>query len=139
MRKIADALLGVLAQRLCRRLCVHCKTTYHPDEREFNALVETYGEEWFGKHEMPTYSSSTELQKKVGCEKCGETGYKSRIAIHELLVNSKAIRMGIKEGAPTDQLADTAIEEGMRTLRMDGVAKVLQGSVDLLEVSRVTV
>lgn len=135
----ADALLGVLAQRLCRRLCVHCKTAYHPDEREFDALVATYGEEWFAKHEMPTYSSSTELQKKVGCEKCGETGYKSRIAIHELLVNSKTIRIGIKESAPTDQLAETAIEEGMRTLRMDGVAKVLQGNVDLLEVNRVTV
>jgi type II secretory ATPase GspE/PulE/Tfp pilus assembly ATPase PilB-like protein len=85
----ADALLGVLAQRLARRLCDRCKEPYHPSQEEYDALLRTYNPRYFTQHGGAPYSADLRLMKKKGCETCGETGYKGRVAIHELMVNTE--------------------------------------------------
>ena len=133
----ADALLGVLAQRLARRLCEKCKESYHPDKEEYDRLVEIYGADWYRSHDGAAYSPSLTLKRKVGCEACNGTGYKGRIAIHELLISREAIKQLIRHKAPVDQLRATAMTQGMRTLLMDGIQKVFQGFTDLAEVLQV--
>ena len=75
--------------------------------------------------------------KKNGCEKCGGTGYKGRIAFHELLAGTKKVKDYIKKSTGVEQLRDLAIEEGMRTLKMDGIMKVFQGITDYEQVNKV--
>jgi type II secretory ATPase GspE/PulE/Tfp pilus assembly ATPase PilB-like protein len=77
------------------------------------------------------------LRQRVGCKECDEVGYRGRTAIFEILENTKEIRRGIKENGSLEELRQMAMENGMRTLRMDGVNKVLQGVTDLEEVLRV--
>jgi type II secretory ATPase GspE/PulE/Tfp pilus assembly ATPase PilB-like protein len=133
----SDALLGIMAQRLTRSLCDNCKKTYHPDREEYDELVRSYGREWFTAHKMPDYLPELSLMRKNGCEKCGGTGYKGRIAFHELLVGTKKVKDYIKKSTGVEQLRDLAIEEGMRTLRMDGIMKVFQGITDYEQVNKV--
>ncbi|KIH78241.1 type II secretion system protein E [Geoalkalibacter ferrihydriticus DSM 17813] len=133
----ADAMLGILAQRLARRLCVQCRAPYTPNRAEYDNLVHAYGEEWFAARGMPAYSEDLTLMRAVGCRDCHQTGYSGRIAIHELLTTSEAIRAGIKKGVMAEELRDQAIRDGMTTLRMDGIHKVFQGITDLNQVLRV--
>lgn len=133
----ADALLGILAQRLARRLCNNCKTPYHPSEEEFAELVRYYDPHLFAEHHMAPYSDETILMRKGGCERCNGTGYRGRIALHELVVGSENIKKAIKKGVPVDEIKVMAIQEGMRTLLMDGVHKVMQGLTDLSNVLKV--
>ena len=133
----ADALLGVLAQRLARRLCEVCREPYHPDKEEYDRLVQVYGSKWFRVHEGPAYSRDLTLMKKTGCEACNDTGYKGRVAVHELLVNTDALKQLIRHKASVEQLRNAAIAVGMRTLLMDGIQKVLQGLTDLSEILQV--
>jgi len=134
----ADALLGVLAQRLARRLCEHCKESYHPEREEFNALVEAYGRENYKKDAMKKYSDNFYLMKRIGCKKC-DYGYSGRMAIHELLTATEPIKVGIKEGGSLEDIRDIAISDGMRTLKMDGVYKVIEGHTDMDQVYRVCI
>jgi len=133
----ADSLLGIIAQRLARKLCDQCKTLFHPSEGEFAELVRLYGPHWFKEHNMTPYSGELMLMKKVGCEKCGGTGYRGRIAFHELAVGTENLKKAIKKRSPLDELRMLSIEAGMRTLLMDGVQKILQGLTDLDQVLRV--
>jgi type II secretory ATPase GspE/PulE/Tfp pilus assembly ATPase PilB-like protein len=133
----SDALLGIMAQRLARRLCDNCKKPYHPGREEYDDLVRGYGREWFTAHKMPDYLPELSLMKKNGCEKCGGTGYKGRIAFHELLAGTKKVKDYIKKSTGVEQLRDLAIEEGMRTLKMDGIMKVFQGITDYEQVNKV--
>ena len=133
----ADALLGILAQRLARRLCSNCKTPYHPSEEEFAELVRYYDLHLFTEHQMAPYSHKTILMRKGGCERCNGTGYRGRIALHELIVGSENIKRAIKKGVPVYEIKVMAIQEGMRTLLMDGVHKVMQGLTDLSNVLKV--
>ncbi|MGA9108978.1 MAG: GspE/PulE family protein [Smithella sp.] len=133
----SDALLGIMAQRLARRLCDNCKKSYHPDREEYDDLVRSYGKEWFTAHKMPDYLPELSLMRKNGCDKCGGTGYKGRIAFHELLAGTKKVKDYIKKSTGVEQLRDLAIEEGMRTLRMDGIMKVFQGITDYEQVNKV--
>ena len=133
----ADAFLGVLAQRLARRICDNCKTPYHPDKKEFDRLVEIYGEAFFTKHINMPYSPAFTMMKGVGCEACNGTGYKGRIAIHELLVSTEGLKTLIRSKAGVDELKALGIAQGMRTLLMDGIQKVIQGSTDLKEVLKI--
>ncbi|MGA3280690.1 MAG: ATPase, T2SS/T4P/T4SS family [Smithella sp.] len=133
----SDALLGIMAQRLARSLCDNCKKTYHPGREEYDELVRSYGREWFTAHKMPDYLPELSLMRKNGCEKCSGTGYKGRIAFHELLVGTKKVKDYIKKSTGVEQLRDLAIEEGMRTLRMDGIMKVFQGITDYEQVNKV--
>ena len=134
----ADALLGVLAQRLVRRLCTKCRKEYHPSEEEFEKIVDFYGKEHFAATGIK-YSPDLTLYLPVGCEICSGTGYKGRLGIHELMEGTAKIKRMIKGRAPTEEILEQAIEDGMATLKQDGTLKVLQGITDLAEVRRVCI
>jgi type II secretory ATPase GspE/PulE/Tfp pilus assembly ATPase PilB-like protein len=132
----AEAMLCVVAQRLTRRLCGNCRESYHPDRLEFENFVQFYDAHWYKKHGMPEYSEELTLQKAKGCKGC-DSGYKGRISILELLANSENMKKAIINKASSDDLKNIALQEGMRTLRMDGVEKVFQGDTDVEQVMRV--
>lgn len=134
----ADSLLGVLAQRLLRRLCPKCKEGYHPSKEEFEEFVDEYGREQFLKLGI-NYDEDLIFYRPVGCDDCGNTGYKGRVGIHELLVNNNKIQELIKKKAPTEDIRKIALEEGMNTLKQDGMLKCLQGITDIKEVRRVCI
>jgi len=134
----ADAMLGILAQRLARRLCSACKEPYHPKRAEYVDLVEAYGVEQFKEDKLPEFSKELTLMKPAGCEACDGQGYSGRIAVHELLVNSAEIKRAIKQSAGVEQITKVAMEQGMRNLRMDGIQKIFLGLTDLLQVNKVS-
>jgi type II secretory ATPase GspE/PulE/Tfp pilus assembly ATPase PilB-like protein len=133
----ADALLGVLAQRLARRLCNKCMEPYHPSRQEYDELVKIYDPLAFKEHKGRAYSADLTLMKKVGCEACNGSGYKGRIGIHELLINTENIKQSIRQKAMIDDVRRMALREGMRTLLMDGILKVFQGLTDLSEILQI--
>jgi type II secretory ATPase GspE/PulE/Tfp pilus assembly ATPase PilB-like protein len=133
----SDAFLGVLAQRLVRRLCA-CKKEYHPSQEEFDQIVEDYGAEYFEKSGIE-YTDDLLINRAGSCEKCSGTGYKGRMGIHELMDGTKTIKKLIKQAAPTDQIFAQAIEEGMSTLKQDGIQKMFKGVTDIAEVKRVCI
>ncbi len=133
----SSALLGIVAQRLTRRLCSECKKPYHPDPEEYENLIEYYNPIWAKKHGLPDYSPDLTLWKRQGCSRCEGQGYYGRIAIHEIIVASDAIKKAIRQNPDVEHLIEVALMEGMRTLRMDGVAKILEGITDFEQVSRV--
>jgi len=134
----ADAMLGILAQRLARRLCKKCKEPYHPKREEYNNLVEAYGAEQFKEDDLPNFSKDLTLMKPVGCDACVGQGYSGRIAVHELLVNSAEIKRAIKKNSSAEEITQLAMKNGMRNLRMDGIQKIFFGMTDLLQVNRVS-
>lgn len=121
----SSALAGVLAQRLVRKLCPKCKTAFHPDAETLKSL---------NIRVSPNYT----FYGAKGCPHCNNKGYKGRLAIYELLQVNDEIRHLTVERASANRLKDAAIENGMRTLRQDGVAKILQGLTSIEEVIRVT-
>jgi type II secretory ATPase GspE/PulE/Tfp pilus assembly ATPase PilB-like protein len=131
----ADALLGVLAQRLMRTLCGNCKQPYPPDTHEIQQLMHAYGEAQFA--ELGVDPGTLQLYKAVGCDKCGTTGYRGRTGIHELLKSTPAMRELIFNKASVAEIRELAIKEGMRTLMQDGVWKIVQGQSDLSQLFRV--
>lgn len=133
----SDALLGVLAQRLARKLCEKCKKPYHPDIDEYDEIVDAYNSRMFKAHNMTTYSDNFVLMKKAGCGKCNGVGYKGRIAIHELLMGTKSVKKAIKQRLMVEEIFDLAMQEGMKTLKMDGIQKVFQGITDLSQILKV--
>ena len=133
----ADAFLGILAQRLARRLCSECKKPYNPTADEFDRLIHMYDPYWYELHKMPSYSGDILLFKNEGCEKCNGSGYKGRVALHELAIATDNMKKAIKDEANAEELKNIAIQEGMKTLLMDGVHKILNGSTDLNQVLKV--
>lgn len=130
----ADSLLGVLAQRLARRLCSSCKEAYHPERHEYDHLLESYGHEHWEAHGLPSYDD-LELYRAPGCGKCRGSGYKGRLGLHELLIgDNEEIRSSIQHKAPVAEIRDLSIEHGMTTLMQDGIAKTLQGITDIKQV-----
>jgi type II secretory ATPase GspE/PulE/Tfp pilus assembly ATPase PilB-like protein len=136
----SDALLGILAQRLVRTLCANCKKTYNPDYREFQILKQEYGEIAFEKLDVD-FNDKFTLWKPAenGCPKCNKSGYHGRTAIHELLKASRKIKQLIQGASPMDIIRETAIDEGMCTLKQDGIQKILKGQTDLFQVRRVCI
>lgn len=132
----ADALLGILAQRLVRTLCKQCKEAYHPPEEEFEHLVDTYGRDLFLELGI-TYTDKLVFYRPKGCSNCNQTGYRGRTGIHELLIGSKTIKALIQRKALMEDIREQAIKEGMRTLFQDGVSKVFKGFTDLKQVRSV--
>ena len=130
--------LGVMAQRLVRKLCKDCREAYHPSEEEFKDIVKDYGEAHFEKTGIK-YDSGLTLQRPKGCDMCSGTGYKGRMGIHELMEGTKTIKKLIKNQSNTEDLFKQAIEEGMDTLKQDGIKKVFQGHTDMREVRRVCI
>jgi type II secretory ATPase GspE/PulE/Tfp pilus assembly ATPase PilB-like protein len=135
---ISDSFLGVLAQRLVRKLCDKCRESYHPSEEEFEDLKMDYGREAFTLAGFD-YSSQFKLHRSLGCEKCNGSGYKGRIGIHELIEGTPEIKMLVKKQATSQDLSVQAVKQGMTTLKQDGINKVLQGLTEIHEVRRVCV
>ncbi len=153
----ADALIGVLAQRLAKRLCTNCREPFHPDDDEVGRLLHEYCEDM---HHTPGFvadpvaasaailaewrSRFTDdgghftLYRPVGCVECNE-GYKGRVGLHELMLGSDEIKRLIQERARVAQLLAQALTEDLRTLRQDGIEKVLAGITDMVQVRRVCV
>jgi type II secretory ATPase GspE/PulE/Tfp pilus assembly ATPase PilB-like protein len=134
----SDAFLGVLAQRLVRRLCPECAEEYNPSKEEFGDIVASYGKKEF-KSLGIEYSTDLKLYKAKGCDVCSGTGYKGRMGIHELLEGTPAIKKMIKNEANTEEIFEQGAKEGMTTLKQDGIHKVFMGLTDLSEVKRVCV
>ncbi|UCF84909.1 MAG: Flp pilus assembly complex ATPase component TadA, partial [Desulfobacteraceae bacterium] len=134
----SDAFLGVLAQRLVRRLCTKCRKEYSPSEEEFEEIVDYYGKEYFPATGIK-YKSDLKLYQPSGCEVCSGTGYRGRLGIHELMEGTPKIKRMIKKQASTEEIFKQAMKDGMTTLNQDGTLKVLQGITDLAEVRRVCI
>jgi len=134
----ADALLGVLAQRLVKRLCVDCRQPYHPARREWNELAHAFGAEEL-EAQGYRYTEDLELFASKGCETCDGKGYRERIAIHELLVGTPAIKRRMQKSARVVKIVARGKREGMTTLVQDGVLKVLQGITDFHQVKAVAI
>lgn len=154
----ADALLGILAQRLAKRLCTQCKRPRVAGQEDVKRLLNEYTEElknleWFKKDPAAAmkgiYAEWTRkygdlkgqitLYDPVGCENCGGTGYRGRVGLHELLVGTDAIKHHIQSHSRVAEMLVTALDEGMRTLKQDGIEKVLQGITDMHSVRAVCI
>jgi type II secretory ATPase GspE/PulE/Tfp pilus assembly ATPase PilB-like protein len=132
----ADALLGIMAQRLARTLCKDCKEEYVPTQEEFAELMQDYGLEYWDTLGVK-YSPSFKLFRPKGCAKCGNTGYKGRIGLHELLVGTDEIKRRIQKRESIEELRKQAMRDGMTTLLQDGIQKVIQGQTDFKQVRAV--
>jgi type IV pilus assembly protein PilB len=118
---VATAINCIVAQRLARRLCVDCREAYHPDEAERAE---------FGLSEGGT------LYRAVGCSRCGGTGYRGRVALYEVMPIHGRIRKLVE--ASTEEIFAAAVEEGMATLRSDGIRLCVDGTSSVDEIRRVT-
>lgn len=134
----ADALLGILAQRLVRTLCKDCKEPYTPTPEEFAELMESYGVEHWDKLGV-RYGPELALHRPKGCAKCGGSGYKGRMGLHELLVGTDEIKRMIQRREPVELLRKQAAKDGMTSLLQDGVEKVLGGHTDFKQVRAVCI
>jgi type II secretory ATPase GspE/PulE/Tfp pilus assembly ATPase PilB-like protein len=134
----ADALLGIMAQRLVRTLCKDCKEEYVPSQEEFAELMQEYGLEHWDTLGI-RYSPDFKLYRPKGCAKCGGTGYKGRMGIHELLVATEEIKRMIQKRTPIAELRKQALREGMTTLLQDGIQKVIKGVTDFKQVRAVCI
>ena len=152
----ADALLGILAQRLAKKLC-ECKESYVPDKKELRLFLAEYAEElkhstdWKADyegesqklferwHQLYAQDSQLRFYRHVGCDKCNKTGYKGRVGLHELLIATDDIKKLIQERARVAEIFTAAVEGGMRTLKMDGMEKVMMGLTDLKMVRSVCI
>lgn len=132
----ADSLIGILAQRLVRTICSECKMPYEPSEQEFQEIMEAYGMSKFQGLGV-SYGPDLRLFKGRGCEKCNHTGYRGRMAIHELLLATDRIKEAILRRARVEQVRHLAMEEGMSTLLQDGISKVFQGLTDFRQIRSV--
>ena len=147
----ADSLLAVLAQRLVRRLCKHCVTSRPASVEDLQALVDEYLYS-FPKPELrPSRESllndwtnryavdGTLLHHHApGCPRCDNSGFGGRVGLHELLVVSREMRHLIQTSARAEELQGAAMAEGMRTLRQDGIHKVLAGLTAIEEVRAIS-
>ena len=149
----SDALLGVLAQRLAKRLCKNCKESYVASEHEVDTLLAEYctelrnidrfkadpdaalreiREQWIQQYGND--QGQITLYKAAGCDDCVGTGYSGRVGLHELMTATDALKKNIQERARVADMLVTALGDGMRTLKQDGIEKVLQGITDIHQV-----
>ncbi|HEY8070222.1 MAG TPA: GspE/PulE family protein [Burkholderiales bacterium] len=153
----SDALLGILAQRLARRMC-SCKQPYNPEPAEIKSFLTEYCDELqntstFKKDPKSamenvyrewskTYGNEKgqlTLYKPVGCDKCGGSGFKGRCGLHELLIATDPLKKLIAEKSRVAEMLAVALEEGMRTLKQDGMEKCLTGMTNIKEVRSVCI
>jgi len=153
----ADALLGILAQRLAKRLCNSCKMPYHPGEAELELMLSEYCEELqnteaFKKDARAARTRVAQgwqeryadaqgqftLYRPVGCDECNK-GYRGRVGLHELMIGSDRVKKLLQEHARVAQLLAAALEDGMLTLKMDGIEKILLGITDVKAVRAVCI
>ncbi len=122
---LGDSLVGIIAQRLVRRLCPECKEPYEADEEEKRVLKVPQNE-------------PLKLYKACGCEACGNTGYYGRIGVYEIMPISRKIKKLIASGANADEITAQAVTEGMNTLRMSASNYVKQGLTSFSEMMKIT-
>jgi type II secretory ATPase GspE/PulE/Tfp pilus assembly ATPase PilB-like protein len=134
----ADAMLGVMAQRLAKRLCKECKEEYSPTQDEYEDLLNGAGIEFWEQLGIRNDSSFTLFRAK-GCGTCNNTGFKGRVAVHELLLGSPRVKRLIQASGKTDEIFSVAVKEGMTTLVQDGIAKVLQGVTTYQQIKAVAI
>src|SRR5947208_1769761 len=134
----ADALLGIMAQRLIRTLCPKCKEAYHPTEEEFDELMEIYGRDFFPDLGIK-YSPDFMLYEPKGCSNCNNTGYKGRMGVHELLTGTDEVKRAVQRRAPIDELRNLAMQQGMRTLLQDALEKAMRGVTDVKQARSIAV
>ena len=153
----ADALLGILAQRLAKRLCASCKVAYHPDDEEVQLLLtefclELLATESFLRDADAGRAAVLEgwtrryanadgkftLYRAVGCAECNK-GYRGRVGLHELMIGTDKVKKLLQEHSRVAQLLAAALEDGMLTLKMDGIEKVLTGITDIKMVRQVCI
>ena len=152
----ADALIGILAQRLAKRLC-KCKEAYTPDSEELKNFMNEYTsdlrqtEPWkkdpqgeakkLYDYWLKEYGKDGKLTffRAKGCDTCGGTGYKGRVGLHELMVASEAVKKQVQERARVADIFVKSVEEGMSTLKMDGMEKVMMGVTDMKQVRAVAI
>jgi type II secretory ATPase GspE/PulE/Tfp pilus assembly ATPase PilB-like protein len=132
----ADALIGILAQRLVRTLCKECKEAYTPSQQDLATLCQLYGAQQLSQLGIED-QQQLRLYHPKGCNACGGTGYKGRMGLHELLDATDAVKHLILKGAKVDQIRHQAQRDGMTTLMQDGIWKVLRGHTDLTQVRAV--
>ncbi|MDC8759104.1 ATPase, T2SS/T4P/T4SS family [Janthinobacterium fluminis] len=153
----ADALLGILAQRLAKRLCGDCKTAYHPEPAEIELLLSEFCEElhgtdafvrdaaagraavlagWKARYADP--AGRFTLYRAAGCAQCNK-GYRGRVGLHELMLGSDKVKKLLQEHSRVAQLLAAALEDGMLTLKMDGIEKTLLGITDIKMVRAVCI
>jgi len=134
----ADALLGIMAQRLIRVLCPKCKEAYNPTPEEFEEIIEAYGYEYWPETKI-TYSPELMLYRPKGCPTCNNSGYKGRMGVHELLVGTDDLKKAIQHRAPIDEIRKIAMQQGMRTLMQDAIEKAFKGLTDIKQARAVAV
>ncbi|RCS57614.1 GspE/PulE family protein [Parvibium lacunae] len=152
-----DALLGVLAQRLAKRLCSKCKEAYQPTPDDIKAFISEYADElrhtpaWqkdpngeakrLYERWVKEYGTDGKLTlyRAKGCSHCNDTGYRGRVGLHELMTATPALKKLIQERARVAEMFSTAVAEGMSTLKMDGMEKILMGLTDLKQVRAVCI
>jgi type II secretory ATPase GspE/PulE/Tfp pilus assembly ATPase PilB-like protein len=132
----ADSLLGILAQRLAKTICSDCKEPYHPPREEFDVLARAFGESEFALAGF-AYDEQFRLYRGRGCASCRDSGFKGRIALHELLIATEPIKQLIHKRATAATLHKAGLPDGMTTLMQDGVLKVLEGWTDYHQVKAV--
>lgn len=152
----ADALLGVLAQRLAKRLCKSCKKPHIAHEADIEALLDEYCEDLrktadFAADPQGARSRLRDSWRKQyaddagrfllyepqGCEACNGSGYRGRVGLHELMLGTDDVRRRIQTRSLVSDLLVAALQDGMRTLRQDGIEKVLSGMTDMVQVRKV--
>lgn len=129
----ADALLGVLAQRLVRRLCKQCRTLEKASQKQLAQLRSIIGQEAIDRHVAKSRFDELHVFAPKGCSRCSG-GYKGRLAIHELLMNTEELRSLISTKAQASIIRDKAVEDGMTLLVEDGIKKALEGHTDLSQI-----
>lgn len=153
----ADALLGILAQRLARRLCTGCRQPYHPDDTEVESLLAEYCEDLRGTATFKTDPHAARerilggwrarhadaegrftLYRAVGCDDCNK-GYRGRIGLHELMLGTDTAKRLLVEHSRVSALLGAALDDGMLTLKMDGIEKALAGHTDIKMVRAVCI
>ncbi len=127
---VTSSLSGVLAQRLARRLCTHCKEAYEPTEADIVAAG-------WSMAEVEDIGGMSKVYRSMGCSACSQTGYRGRKALAELLPMTEEIERLIIEGGSVEEIHRLAVSQGMNTLRQSGLLKAIEGETTLEEVLRV--
>ena len=121
---ISSTLIGVVAQRMVRRICQHCRTSYQPSQEEQQVF------------DRELKDGTSAFFTGTGCNLCANTGYRGRTGIYEFMVMSEEIRKMLRSNAGAGEIKTQAIAEGMVTMKLDGMRKVKEGITSISEVMR---
>jgi type II secretory ATPase GspE/PulE/Tfp pilus assembly ATPase PilB-like protein len=124
---VASSIQAVIAQRLVRKICSQCKAPYKAKPEEIDAMG----------YDVDEFADRN-FFRGTGCDRCSNSGYRGRTAIHEIFINDPDLRQSVIRVEPGTKLKKLAVQKGMRTLRMDGWEKVLLGQTTVAEIMRIT-